>query len=293
MLSYRYMFMNMEPNFNGTTELSPSEVFAQGFPVTPVDMQMEMHMVGLMYGLTDKITLAGMVNFVDLQMLHERSPGLINNVGGPRNFTTESSGIGDATLGALFSLYQGTSSLLHGGLSVVLPTAGTAEEDEVPGFGTTVLPFPMQLGSGSWGLRPSVTYTGHYRNLGWGAQVMAQINLNDNEDGYRLGDTITASLWASYDITDHLSTSFRIQGSGWRNIEGIHEGFEIPQGAVPTVRPDLRGGQRVDALIELSYRIPKTSHRISAEYGEPLWQDLDGPQLGTDFTLNLGLQAIF
>ena len=61
MLSYRYMFMNMQTNMNGTDDLSLMDVFSQGYMVAPVDMQMEMHMIGAMYAPTDSITFMGMM----------------------------------------------------------------------------------------------------------------------------------------------------------------------------------------------------------------------------------------
>ena len=282
MLSYRYMFMNMQPNFNGTDEVSISDVLAD-YMVSPVDMQMEMHMIGIMYGLTDSITLLGMTNLVSLEMLHETRMG--------NRFTTSSEGLGDTTIGALFNIYERGSHRIHGGLSVVLPTAETNEEDFIPAVGrNATLPYPMQLGSGSWGLRPSLTYTGHADAFSWGAQVSGNINLDENSNGYTLGDSLNTNVWGMYRIANPLYTSLRLQSSSWTNIEGQHDSL-LPL-SIPTADPNLRGGNIIDAFWGINYK-PAHSVTLSAEIGKTIWQDLDGPQLGTDWNLTVGLQATF
>ena len=73
MTSYRFMHMDMSGNRDGTDSLSPEEIVttvANPFAnppmmpstlrVVPTDMPMQMHMVGGMYGLSDRITLMAM-----------------------------------------------------------------------------------------------------------------------------------------------------------------------------------------------------------------------------------------
>ncbi|MDB4544693.1 transporter, partial [Akkermansiaceae bacterium] len=146
--SYRYMHMRMEQNFVGSGPVSDGSVLADPrFMVAPTDMDMDMHMVGFMYAPTDKLTLMAMVNIVELSMNHRRMDGV--------EFKTSSSGIGDSSLNALLGLWENNGASLHAGLGLLLPTAEIDEEDFIPGPGETRLPYPMQLGSGSWGLAPA------------------------------------------------------------------------------------------------------------------------------------------
>ena len=55
---------------DGTTDLSSQDIFNLGFPVAPTSMTMEMHMLGLMYGLTEKLTLSLMGNYMENEMDH-------------------------------------------------------------------------------------------------------------------------------------------------------------------------------------------------------------------------------
>jgi len=60
---------------------------------------------------------------------------------------------------------------------------------------------------------------------------------------------------------------------------------------VPTARTDLRGGETVEAGFSLNFYIPQASaFRIAVEGMVPVYRDLDGPQLETDWTLTAGLQ---
>lgn len=59
---------------------------------------------------------------------------------------------------------------------------------------------------------------------------------------------------------------------------------------VPTADPDPCGGDRLDALVGLSWHGSEgrlAGHRFAFEVGWPFHQDLDGPQLETDWVLSL------
>src|SRR3979409_97452 len=59
MLGYRYMYMDMSHNQDGTREVSDTEVLAH-YPVTHTSMSMEMHMAELMYAPSDFATIMAM-----------------------------------------------------------------------------------------------------------------------------------------------------------------------------------------------------------------------------------------
>ena len=67
MIGYRYMFMDMGGNRDGTSEQSLASVLA-AFPVAPTAMQMQMHMASLMYAPSDDLTL--MVMFPYKRLSH-------------------------------------------------------------------------------------------------------------------------------------------------------------------------------------------------------------------------------
>jgi len=54
--------------------------------------------------------------------------------------------------------------------------------------------------------------------------------------------------------------------------------------------PGNHGGTRIDAGLGLNLWHPSKGFRVAAEFAVPLYQNLNGPQLGQDWTLTLGSQ---
>ena len=283
MASYRYMFMRMEDNYDGSDSIANTSFAGPPpapFRVAPIDMDMEMHMVGFMYAPTDKFTLMAMVNIVELSMNHRRMDGL--------EFKTKSSGIGDSSINALLGLWEGNGGSLHAGLGLLLPTAEVDEQDFIPGFGETRLPYPMQLGSGSWGIAPSLTFKQHHGNWSFGAQTSAKVFLDDNDEGYSLGNKFEFTTWAAAPINEQFSVSIRSTFSDWGNIDG--EDNDLLSLPVPTADPNLRGGSKLDLSLGLNFFESGTKTSGGLEIGKTIWQDLDGPQLGSDYWITAGIR---
>lgn len=296
MASYRFMFMRMEQNYDGSSTVSDTTITANNGPydylIAPTDMDMQMHMFGVMYAPTDKLTLMGMINVVESSMNHLRADGL--------RFKTESSGIGDSSLGGLYRFFESDSQQAHFGLSVIFPTADIDNRDDTP-LGYAQLPYPMQLGAGSWGLAPSLTWFGHAGDWSWGSQVNARFFLNDNDNDYRLGNRYEGTVWGARRWSNWLSTSLRINFSHWEDIEGADPAIRttVPMGGragdplIPTAVPELRGGSRIDLFLGANVLIPNTGARVAFEVGAPIYQDLDGPQLGAEWFATAGVQYAF
>lgn len=283
MFSYRFMRMEMDDNAVGSDTISDAEVFtSQGFPVAPTRMTMDMHMFGAMYAPSDKLTLMAMLPLLDISMDHLVVPMNVR-------FTTETSGIGDIKLGGLYSLYKQGAHSVHLNASISLPTGSTDERDDTPAMANAILPYPMQLGSGTYDFLPGITYTGQSSRWSWGAQLMGTIRTGRNDEGYTLGDKLEATSWIAHKWNDSFSTSFRLAVTSWGDVDGA-DGRLNPN-MVPTANPSLRGGDRIDALVGLNYKLG--GFRLAAEVGTPIHQDLDGPQLQTDWISTIGVQYAF
>src|ERR1035441_10065175 len=64
MAGYRYMFMDMEDNLDGTRVVSPIEVLQRyHYQVVHTRMTMEMHMAELMYAPLDRVTVMAMIPY--------------------------------------------------------------------------------------------------------------------------------------------------------------------------------------------------------------------------------------
>lgn len=284
MVSYRYMFMRMQRNYDGDSQISDAEA-RQGYMASPTDMDMQMHMLGLMYAPSDKLTLMLMANYMESDM------PMVNMMGAKNMMRT--SGFGDTTLSALYSLYRNSSSSAHIGLGLSMPT-GSIDEEMPNGFH---FGYPMQLGSGTWDLKPSITWLGYGEAWSYGAQISGVIRLGENDNGYTLGDRISATSWVNRRLNDWSAVSLRLTASSWGNVDGHDDSMPvIPMGplagrpmAAPA-DPDARGGSRID--LSLGYSVWSSEHgaRFAVEVGAPVYQKLDGPQLGTAWFLTAGLQ---
>lgn len=151
------------------------------------------------------------------------------------------------------------------------------------------LPYPMQLGSGTWDLIPGVTYRGSHGQWIWGGQALGVIRLGENDEDYSLGNRYNASAWLTRLLASGLSGSARLSWNWWGDIDGADP--ELNPSLVPTADPGLRAGSRVDGLLGLNFLHGGLS--LAAEGGIPVYQDLDGPQLETDWVLSLRAQWAF
>jgi hypothetical protein len=304
MMSYRTMHMNMDGMRYGTDRVSSGDVLAESYSVTPESMSMDMHMLGLMYAPTDKLTLMLMANYIETEMDHRVLPmsaGMINN--GSTKFTTETSGIGDVKIGGLYRFYLEENRKAHLGLSLSLPTGSIDEKDTTPGMGGPAnrqLPAPMQLGSGTYDLLPSLTYVQQFEDWSYGAQANAIIRLeSENDNGYRLGDVFGATTWVGSNLNEWVGINTGLNYTYTSKLTGSQDDINKTMGGnktVTTAYESNTGGERLDAIFGINLYVPTGSlkgQRIAIDLRLPLWQDLNGYQLETDYALTLGWQMGF
>lgn len=293
MLSYRYNRMEMQGNRDGTHDVGTAAILTN-FMVAPLDMTMEMHSFGGMYGLSDRWTVTAMLPYLRKSMNSV-------NLGGVR-FRTQSSGIGDARIGGIFTVFnneskngkerQGDILLLNLGLG--LPTGATDKRDATPASPSQKLAYGMQLGSGTFDPSLGITYTQKHDRWSWGGQVSAVQHIGMNSEGYRQGSLYSATGWFSRVLSGFASASFRLDGKSWGDIHG--RDAALNPAMAPGARPDLRSGTRIDALVGLNLYRPDgvmAGHRFAVEFGLPVYQNLDGPQMKSDWRLTAGWQKAF
>ena len=307
MFSYRYMRMEMDGNRVNSRSINPEDIVTTepnrffGLPgqpptlrVVPTKMNMDMHMIGVMYAPSNRLTLMAMSSYQEKEMDHITfSGGLGTTLRG--TFKTQSNGIGDLKLSSLVRLYKDSSSRVILGLGFNLPTGSTSERDTIltpTGATPTVrLPYGMQNGSGTIDFLPSLTYSSKSSNLGWGVQWNGTIR-TQKDNGWNLGDRHEISGWLSYRWLDHLSSSIRLKYQSSQKIKGRDENITLP---VQTADPDNYGGDKVNILFGLNW-IPTPSYkglRLSLEGGIPIHQRLNGPQMEEDFVISTGIQYAF
>jgi hypothetical protein len=145
MLSYRFMRMEMQGNRIGNDPVSADEIvttipnrFASApmqpptLRVVPLEMTMDMHMVGAMVGLHDRVTLMAMGSFLTRQMDHVTYQGGMGT-GVLGEFSTSTEGFGDTQVALITGLDDGRSrnQELNVDLGLSLPTGSITEIDTI------------------------------------------------------------------------------------------------------------------------------------------------------------------
>lgn len=297
MVGYSYMHMAMDRNRDGTNHITKKEILDQRgkyrYMVAPRDHDMDMHMLMMMYGPTNKLTLMSMIPYIKNTMRLTSRAG--------KNSTTQSSGLGDIQFNSNYVVYDKETNFgkneFFFTLGLSLPTGSINKKDVTPmSRGKRVrLPYPMQLGSGTWDLIAGGGYLGIADKWYWGSQGYGTFRLEgENDNGYRLGNRFDLKIWLNRALNDSVSTFIQIDGIHQSNIHGSDP--QLNRMMVPTADPNLRAEQSITFNIGIDLYVPEgryKGNRFSLEYGEPVYQKLDGPQLETDWIGRINWQFAF
>ena len=281
MVSYRYMSMEMEGLLAGSKDISANDANSTfGFPLgmLPKDMNMDMHMFGTMYAISNKWTLMAMVNYLDNEMSMQSA----------MMGTMESKGISDIKLAGLYDLAQWDDGRrMHLKLGLNLPI-GSIDEKHTNG---NTLGYGMQLGSGTYDFEPAITYLGQTENYSYGAQLGGILRLGENDQDYTLGNKFEANLWGARKITDSLSASAKFDYSSQKEVDG--EDKRMMKMMSPALSSTSQGRDITTFGLGLNYYFQNgglNGHRLAAEWETPIDQKVNGVQLKIDSVWTLGWQ---
>jgi hypothetical protein len=286
MLGYRYMFARQSGSIlRGTSSAGDAEVIARGCEgaacrTVPERMHMHMHMVELMWAPSDRISLMLMPQFVDMNMDVRPLAGAPPDIHSDHDHST--GGVGDIVAAGTFRLLADRMHRLHAGIGVSVPTGDvdlrfrrTHQQDR----GLTH--YGMQLGSGTWDLLPSLTWTGGTERWSWGAQASAVLRMqHENESGYRLGNQWEVTTWAGPRLTHWLTAFGRLSRNVQGSIRGEYEDHHSDSG--PMDFPSNYGASAWDVGLGVSAIVPQgylEGNQLRLEWVQPLHEDVDGYQL--------------
>lgn len=291
MFSYRFMNMNMGDMQVGTDKVSDESIFSK-YLMSSGRMYMNMHMLMGMYGLTNRLTLMGMLHYNTVSMDMKMMPGTthVHNgvvMGNEMDMRMKTNGLSDAKLHALYGLINEKRHHLLVSAGVNIPLGSVDRKGGSSSmYPDQRFPYAMQLGSGTWDILPGVSYMFQKGIFTWSSQVTAVIRTGQNRIGYRLGDEVTTNHWAAFSWAKNFSSSLRFEGSIMDNIRG--QDASLYAGNEPAANPYNYGGKRVSGFVGTNFHFRKgflTGNRIGVEYGIPFYQDLFGPQMGMKSSL--------
>ncbi|WP_236101955.1 DUF3570 domain-containing protein [Methylotetracoccus oryzae] len=292
MVGYRYMWNLQSGNLiHGSHPVSDLEVVNNGCVIykcgsAPREMNMHMHMLDIMYAPTDWLNLMLMPTFMNMSMSMRELEGAPPGAGGGHHHghgtgdrPTASGGVGDTGFYAMGKLFDIDGHHMHLTLGFSAPTGDIGQKVS----GDYYNHYMMQLGSGTWDFRPSLTYTGHYEGgWSWGSQFsgIKRPSGDRNNAGYRLGDQWQWTGWTSYQLLDWMSANVR--GAYTRQyaiVGGYTDSFFT---AGPQDFPQNYGGRYWDVGFGLNLLVkdgPFKGNGLSVEWLQPVEANVNGYQL--------------
>lgn len=306
MFNYKFMRMDMKGLRDGTSDVGLSKAGYNrmdkpyNYMMIPTDMTMDMHMFMAMYGITERLTVMAMTSYLENEMNMLMDMGMPMDPSKPDKGKTKeppmrTSGLGDTEIRGIYKI----NKYLVGSLGLSLPTGNIDKEFVTMKRPPYRQPYDMQLGSGTYDLKPALTYNGLSDDAkwNWGAQAMYTWHTAKNENHWKYGDSLKVTGWLQRALGPATSW-LRLAYSDTGRIRGEDQEIKklldpsMKKGApMPDADPSNYGGQRLDGLIGLS--LLKGPVSIGIEGGIPLYQNLNGLQLKTKWVLNAGVQVMF
>ncbi|CAB5033702.1 MAG: DUF3570 domain-containing protein [Actinobacteria bacterium] len=296
MIGYREMYTSQSGDFlNGTHSVSSSDIVNNGCTpnpcyIKPSNMSMNMQMLDLMYAPTDWLTLMLMPQFVNMNMKMDALDGAPpapsfqeqEMISHHEQTLHQTGGVGDLGMYGLFKLFDNGTHHVHITTGFSAPTGEFGIQlNSNHGITGGYTDYGMQLGSGTWDFKPSLTYTGQFHEWTWGAQSNGTVRMqNQNDSGYALGDLYQTTAWGSYSVTNWLSGSLRGLYTTQGGIKGQYSGLINQYG--PTDYPTNYGGKYWDIGFGMSAMVPSgdfAGNRVSVEWLQPLQDNVNGYQL--------------
>ncbi|MEX2963325.1 hypothetical protein [Microbulbifer sp. TYP-18] len=293
MLGYRYGRETYRDIYRGSSEAGTMELQMAGYTMKPVSMTMEMYMLDIMYAVSDDLTLMLMPQYMSMDMSmvmigSGHGAGHSQHTGDRRHST---SGVGDTVIAGLFRLANTHNLRLHATLGLSAPTGSVKER----GPNGNLTHYGMQLGSGTWDLLSSLTYTSGLERLSWGAQLSARLPLEEeNDSGFAFGERYGATAWSAFRVADWLSISARLEYAKEGDINGHYEGPH--NHSSPPDRQGNYGGNYSAYGLGVNLvgqRGLFAGTRLGLEWLSTLSADYNGYQLAREDGLNMSLSYAF
>ena len=281
MFHYRAFITELEGNGDGRDDVSNAQIFALGFSETPTRRTTVQHDFEFLYGYDEIWTLFASLPYLD----HDMDVAAM----GGGSTSISSSGVGDLKVGGIRNLYEGEGEVVRMHIGLGVPTGATDEKS-----GGALLPYQMQLGTGTFDLFPGVTYLVQKSDWSWGAQARGRIHMGKNSDDWARGDEGNLGIWAATELSADVAGSLRLDYYGWSDYHGSNKALDPTFN--PAFDPHTEGGERLDLYAGATWQLGSSrikEQQLGIEFGLPLAEWLDGPQLQTQYIANLSWHIAF
>jgi hypothetical protein len=249
-------------------------------------MQQYMTMIGAAYSFSDNFAVMGMASYIENTMHMNTSNG--------KDYTMTSGGIGDVTLLGKYRAYADDNLVPTNQVSVLfglsLPSGAVNKKfsnNTNDSFNGTLLPFKMQLGSGTVDPIIGLTYQGSRDPFWWGFNTQLEAHLYDNDQGYHRAQEFRYDLYAMKQVHDQVVVHAQLNGQyeGQFSDEPFDSRVLGVAGRAgngnfisPLFDPQNYGGHKLNFGLGVQFQ-PVPLHIFELTASLPIHQDLNGPQL--------------
>ena len=295
MFSYRFGQMEMGDMYDGDRPISTDDVMFSPYSSSsgngtymnsPLSMTMEMHMFGIMYAPSNKLTLMLMGNYQNKDMTQKRM-----RMSGNGEFTVNSKGFGDLSLFTLHSLIHSQKNKLHIGLGLSIPTGSINKRDATPANNNSILGYAMQKYSGTYDPQFLIHFLNKLGSIKLNVQINHKIRIHKNAKGYGYGDKTNLIAQVSYQWSNWISQSVKLSHEQLGVMRG--EDNEMNKRMSPAMDSYNNGYKKT--LFGVGFNLLSQSnilknHRLGIEASIPLYQDYKGIQMSEDYRFMIGWQ---
>jgi hypothetical protein len=276
---------------NVTSAYTP--VGAHLLRMVPKSLDVDSQGLSVAYGLTNDVTLFASTTVIEKSVNMQAFKGLsgLTTLG---YHVGSTQGLGDTTIATIVRVHHDRISQVKVNMGLSLPTGGTTNNmylllpnntaPEKRGF------YAMQPGSGTVDALPGISYSGAAHAWSWGLAYRGRLPLDRNAQGWRFGDLHEFNAWGGYSWAPGLETTLRLNGT----VQGPIQGDDpLIRGYAQGSNPQFYGGQQVSlfgGLIVSGRYFGLAASMVGVEAGAPVYQRLNGPQLGRDWQVNLALR---
>jgi hypothetical protein len=307
------MLMNMDGLRNGTDNVEVNDIL--GMPVmlgqptgkymaAPLGMDMNMNSFMAGYSFSDDF-FAGLMLMHTQNSMNMRFNSTMQTATGLPGFTMKSSGIADSMLMTKYRLFTDDPLIPTSQASFLfalsLPTGSIDERNvhhPVAMRRNELLPYGMQLGSGTFDPTIGILYQGSSSPYWWGANLSYTARLYDNKRDYRLGNETRLDLYGMYQLRHDFLTQLQLNFSYKGKIKGeMNEALSGESGRVtqgdstsPYMTPlwdtANTGNTKLMATLGLQWQ-PTSLQILDLSIGVPLYTKTTGIQLEEKYRVML------
>jgi len=298
------MLMRMDGLRNGTDSLNTDNLLgmpAKGkYMAVPTDMNMSMINIAAGYSFTDDF-FGGLMFMLKKSEMDMRFNSMMQKSTEKEGYTMRSEGMADSMLMTKYRLYADDPLIptnqvsLLGGIS--LPTGSINEKNSTHPLRMRkdeLLPYSMQLGSGTFDPKLGILYQGSSSPMWWGANLIYTGRWYENSRDYRLGDEYRLDLYTMYQVHYNTVLELQLNGRYWGKVRGEMDSSASGVSGRATKNDSTSpymtplfdsgnyGGSKLSVTAGLEWQ-PFPLHIIELSVSVPIYQNLNGPQLEEDF----------